>query len=181
MSQPYASCRLQFEAPYSLLPQHLQGRAGTGTVPAVETPTLELDPDVLGMGREAAWAGDTAMNTEEEDVTMRSETNKATYPYIVEEHPTGSWTFGRGSTLMDQFRNDEFAHLRQELPYYPFASRDEWELASFLLRSDLSMSVLDEFFKLSLVMLQFLSYRIYLIQFADSASLSVVQVSKRFM
>jgi hypothetical protein len=76
MSQPYASCRLRFEAPYSLLPQHLQGRAGTGTVPAVKTPTLKLDPDVLGMGQKAAWAGSTAMNTEEEDIIIRKKVPK---------------------------------------------------------------------------------------------------------
>jgi len=35
--------------------------------------------------------------------------------------------------------------------YYPFASWPEWELASFLLKSGLSMVVMDEFLKLQIV------------------------------
>jgi hypothetical protein len=35
--------------------------------------------------------------------------------------------------------------------YYPFASRDEWELAAFLLRSDLSLASIDSFLSLKLV------------------------------
>jgi len=35
--------------------------------------------------------------------------------------------------------------------YYPFSNAAEWELASFLLSSDLSMRKIDELLKLKLV------------------------------
>jgi hypothetical protein len=53
---------------------------------------------------------------------------------------------------MDKFAKDQFAEARnQGLLYYPFATRDGWELASFLLWSNLSMNVIDHFLKLKLV------------------------------
>ena len=52
---------------------------------------------------------------------------------------------------MDNFDNDQFSKERQVHPHYPFASKDEWQMASFLLRSGLSMAALDQFFKLELV------------------------------
>ncbi|KAG1785391.1 uncharacterized protein HD556DRAFT_1214619, partial [Suillus plorans] len=36
---------------------------------------------------------------------------------------------------------------------YPFASKEEWEIADFLLHSPLSMAVIDTFLKLSLITL----------------------------
>ncbi|KAF9040949.1 hypothetical protein BJ165DRAFT_1327183, partial [Panaeolus papilionaceus] len=43
------------------------------------------------------------------------------------------------------------------LPYYPFLTRDEWELASFLLQSGMSLAKIDQFLKLELLLL--LSFR----------------------
>ncbi len=52
---------------------------------------------------------------------------------------------------MDLFDDDEYAENREMNLYYPFASRPEWELASFLLKSGLSMVAMDEFLKLQIV------------------------------
>ena len=52
---------------------------------------------------------------------------------------------------MDLFNKDEYADARQTNLYYPFASQLEWELASFLLKSDLSRVAIDQFLKLQLV------------------------------
>ena len=65
--------------------------------------------------------------------------------------PGASETFGRGKTFMDLFDDDENAGNRETNLYYPFASQPEWELASFLLKSGLSMVAMDEFLKLQLV------------------------------
>ena len=51
---------------------------------------------------------------------------------------------------MDNFYTDKFAEERTKNPYYPFASRAEWELASFLSRANLSMKFVDEFLSLEL-------------------------------
>ena len=73
-------------------------------------------------------------------------------PFRIKRHPTSSKVYGHGETFMDQFDKDQFAEARnQGLLYYPFATRDEWELASFLLRSNLSMNAIDRFLKLKLV------------------------------
>jgi hypothetical protein len=52
---------------------------------------------------------------------------------------------------MDRCDKDRFTEMRKGHLYYPFASRDEWELASFLLRSSLSMAAVDRLLKLKLV------------------------------
>ena len=72
-------------------------------------------------------------------------------PFFTEFYPGASNIFGSGPTFMDNFDNDQFSTERQVHPYYPFASKDEWQMASFLLRSGLSMTALDKFFKLELV------------------------------
>ena len=75
-------------------------------------------------------------------------------PFRIKKHPTAGKTFGRGNTFMDHFDNDGFASARsQGYLYYPFAGRDEWELASFLLRSQMSLANIDRFLKLRLVSL----------------------------
>ena len=59
--------------------------------------------------------------------------------------------FGNGETYLDLFDEDEYADARQTNLYYPFASQPEWELASFLLKSDLSRVAIDQFLKLQFV------------------------------
>lgn len=56
-----------------------------------------------------------------------------------------------GQTFLDLFDADEFAEYRNENLFYPFASKEEWEIADFLLRSPLSMAAIDMFLKLPLV------------------------------
>lgn len=71
-------------------------------------------------------------------------------PYV-EEYKGAAKTFGPGVTFMSEFDSDEHAAKRAENPYYPFASKDEWELAAYLLRSDLSMASIDAFLSLKRV------------------------------
>ena len=70
---------------------------------------------------------------------------------FVQEYDGAAQTFGQGTTFMQQFECDEFAEDRTQNLYYPFASRAEWELAAFLLRSDLSLAALDKFLSLNIV------------------------------
>jgi hypothetical protein len=72
-------------------------------------------------------------------------------PIYTELYPGASDTFGQGETYMKLFDEDEHAEKRKKNLYYPFASQPEWELASFLLRSGLSMKATDEFLKLQMV------------------------------
>jgi len=56
-----------------------------------------------------------------------------------------------GFIFMDQFDADLFSTLRKTNFYYPFASWQDWELGSWLLRSGLSLVAIDKFLSLELV------------------------------
>ncbi|KAI5992235.1 hypothetical protein EDD15DRAFT_2168646 [Pisolithus albus] len=56
-----------------------------------------------------------------------------------------------GSTFINKFDADEFGQQRSSNIYYPFASRGDWELGSWLLRSGLSMGAIDVFLSLDLL------------------------------
>ena len=71
--------------------------------------------------------------------------------YHTKVYPGAAWTYGKGSTFMDEFDDDEHAATREDNLYYPWASRPEWELASFLLCLSLSMADIDQFLSLDLV------------------------------
>ena len=70
---------------------------------------------------------------------------------IVDAHPSTPSIYPGGTTFMDQFFADQYAGFRRENLYYPFASRVDWQLASWLLRSRLSMAAIDNFLSLELV------------------------------
>lgn len=75
---------------------------------------------------------------------------RSSQPYR-EDYPGAAKIYGTSPTFMDIFNSDVHSAERKNHPYYPFASKEEWELASFLLRSDLSMKSIDKFLKLQLV------------------------------
>jgi hypothetical protein len=60
-------------------------------------------------------------------------------------------TYGRADTFMDIFRQDKYAKDRENNVYYPFASANEWELASYITRSNMTVAATDDFLKLRLV------------------------------
>lgn len=72
---------------------------------------------------------------------------------IVETYPGAAKIHGTGPTFMQSFNADTYAKEREQNLYYPFASKDEWEVASFLTQSNLSMSAIDTFLALNLVSL----------------------------
>jgi hypothetical protein len=59
--------------------------------------------------------------------------------------------FGQGQDFIDNFKADKFAYRHTENLYFPFSSRDEWELDTFLTQTNLSMKVIDGFLSLGLV------------------------------
>lgn len=65
--------------------------------------------------------------------------------------PGAAHTYEGGKTFLDRFDADEFSKHRNSNIYYPFASRGDWELASWLLRSGLSMGAIDSLLSLDLV------------------------------
>ena len=62
-----------------------------------------------------------------------------------------SKVFGNRETYRDVFDKDKYADAWQTNLYYPFASQPDRELASFLLKSDLSRVEIDQILKLQLI------------------------------
>ncbi|KAG2111210.1 uncharacterized protein F5147DRAFT_771940 [Suillus discolor] len=71
-------------------------------------------------------------------------------PYV-EHFRDAAKVYQRSQTFLDRFNMDPYAVHREDNLYYPFASRQDWELGSFLLCSSLSMAAIDEFLGLELV------------------------------
>ena len=67
-----------------------------------------------------------------------------------DRYPFAAHVYGKGHTFMDVFDADPHADKRVENLYYPFASKQDWEMASWLLRSSLSMPAIDQFLHLEL-------------------------------
>lgn len=57
----------------------------------------------------------------------------------------------KGPTFMDNFWSDPKADERKSNIFFPFASSEEWEFASWLLKANLPLAITDEFLKLRLV------------------------------
>jgi hypothetical protein len=80
----------------------------------------------------------------------------ASLPFV-EQYANASEIHGRGSTFMDQFYQDKHSQHRADNIFYPFASKQDWEIASWMVRSNLSMAIIDEFLSIELVCLFILS------------------------
>jgi hypothetical protein len=52
---------------------------------------------------------------------------------------------------MDRFDLDQYAEERKSNLFYPFASKQDWDVGYWLLSSGLSMAAIDEFLSLELV------------------------------
>ncbi|KAG2130957.1 uncharacterized protein EDB93DRAFT_1243199 [Suillus bovinus] len=71
-------------------------------------------------------------------------------PYV-ERFRNAAKVYRCGQTFQDRFNMDPYTAYRKDNLYYPFASRQDWELSSFLLCSSLSMATIDEFLGLEIV------------------------------
>ncbi|KAJ7023961.1 hypothetical protein C8F04DRAFT_1303601 [Mycena alexandri] len=95
-----------------------------------------------------------------EDVFMEDPDTQSPLDGPVRDYYDGAAeTLDRGETFKDKFRKDEYAEQRQTNLYYPFASAEEWELAAFITRSNMTLAKTDEFLKLRLVLRMNLSFK----------------------
>lgn len=144
------------------------GRCHASLHPAIWTNPQSVErPEALSdheMEDDIDWAGaggeDLPMAVDEEDVVEGRQEMEIdgppdyTSPPSTERkdcHPNPSRTFGTAPTFMGNFHEDRHAKDRENNLYYPFASADEWEVASYLTRSNMTVVQIDEFLKLRLV------------------------------
>lgn len=79
-------------------------------------------------------------------------------PYTI-EYPHAAQVLGHGKTALDLFDEDQFVDERILNFYYPWASKGEWEVTQYLLKSALSLENINESLKLQLVC--FLYYPVF--------------------
>ena len=72
-------------------------------------------------------------------------------PRYEDIHPNTPQVLGSGAGFTEVFNSDHHAEKRRTNLYHPFSSKEEWGLASWLLRSGLSMRATDDFLSLPLV------------------------------
>jgi hypothetical protein len=157
MNQPISSCRTYYEEILQIA-ETAGCRPGSPEIVQSDRPH-EMDGSAAsgGSSRSSPISRPPSPMATDEDpmIITASETDLSdtgsNSPFVTEFYPGASKIFGSGPTFMDNFDNDQFSEERQVHPHYPFASKDEWQMASFLLRSGLSMAALDQFFKLELV------------------------------
>ena len=150
MNQPISSCRTYYEevlqvneALFGATNDNLPDSHSTSSF----TPGDSLDGQHLH-SMDVDYVAPDAPNIPE---NSPSQSSTPIFPYFKQVHPSASKICGKGNTFMDNFENDQYADRRIGQLYYPFASKHEWELAAFLLRSNLSMVSIDKFLKLKLV------------------------------
>jgi hypothetical protein len=141
MNQPFSSCLMHFEECINIANTLQSG------------PEISESDDMGQQSCEPPNFMDTAEDYFAPSIPASTSPNPedGRNPFNIKKHPTSGSVYGCGETLMDQCDKDKFTERRKARLYYPFASRDEWELASFLLRSRLSMAAVDCFMKLELV------------------------------
>lgn len=84
-------------------------------------------------------------------VPPRPEVEQLSSERFVETFKGCGESFPGGKTFMDDFWIDQYAEQRHENIYYPWASKQEWVFASWLLRSRLSMASIDSLLSLDIV------------------------------
>ncbi|KAI6027294.1 hypothetical protein PISMIDRAFT_8185 [Pisolithus microcarpus 441] len=77
----------------------------------------------------------------------------------VEYFPGTSQCYPGGRTFMDNFFSDEHSELCKDNLFYPFTSQQDWQVASWLLCSRLSMAAIDSFLSLDWIKELPLSFR----------------------
>jgi hypothetical protein len=71
--------------------------------------------------------------------------------HAVEPCPNVPQVYPGGITFIEGFDQDSYISQRTEVPWYPFASQKDWEVAHWLMRAGLSMVEIDEYLNLNFV------------------------------
>ena len=170
-NQPTSNCLKQYNAMQQAKQAQASTLAPSVPIPSIPTPSIPLSPPSLSPPPAPSTPGSPMLlaNADAEmmevdimdDQDQTSETMPKLSEFYTEVYPNAGQTLSeKGQTFLNIFDEDEYAEARMENLYYPFASQQEWELASFLLQSDLSVAAIDRFLRLELVSLHIASKRI---------------------
>lgn len=133
MNHPSTSCLTWFAFVESLLPSAGHASSHDG-------------PDETSNDNDNGTHGDEAMFDDEP-------IGESNVPFYEDIHPNTPRIFGSGPGFVEMFNSDCHAEKRVDNLYYPFSSKEEWGLASWLSCSGLSMRAIDDFLALPMVRL----------------------------
>ncbi|KAJ3515808.1 hypothetical protein NLJ89_g1535 [Agrocybe chaxingu] len=150
LSQPKSYCRLNHEDPFHFQQPPLAPLSGTMDAEVensehAESELNNIDSALEDMEMDLDLGGDHDLHE-----SIFSKPQADVENFFSELYPRAAKDYGVGDMMMDIFNSDTHAEKRKYNLYYPFASKDEWQLASSLLWSTLSMAEIDSFLKLEL-------------------------------
>lgn len=147
MHQPRVACRFIISDDAPILASQLPNFPVSPSPPSPTTDAMDVDPpDAPDVQHDASGDGTHPAEPTSADWDLCSS------PYTAEFHKNRPKTYGCGNTFIDDFNKDQFSQQRTINLYFPFASKSEWQLAQFLLQSNLSMAATNTFLALDLVM-----------------------------
>ncbi|KIM50983.1 hypothetical protein SCLCIDRAFT_33832 [Scleroderma citrinum Foug A] len=147
MSQPKSGCSTWFDNLVRICEDLQAGGCHDGPNGLRTAP---YDESLGHLGEYNQWDDDEMLDGAQEEDPQSSS---------IEYFPGAAKMYSGGSTFLDKFDTDEFSSCRSSNIYYPFASRGDWQLGSWLLRSGLSMSAMDTLLSLDLIKALPLSFR----------------------
>lgn len=146
MNHPNSSCRL-FREELLGIATSLEQAANlnqhtTASFPANDVFEASMDVSLGGFSTDSPAVEDWNMDCKSSEAlpSAFSSLSAAMDPvnrpsFVKETYPGASSVYGLGETFIDGFDADCHHGQRNANKYYPFASRYEWELAFFLIRS----------------------------------------------
>lgn len=164
MNQPHGCCitsQLHIESPAISFPS-LDGNDDVNSdwietesnvgLPVSDYPEEALDSIDENLILDGDWmeTNNLSDNGSAEEVLNSIKENQTCQP-VMELYPGASKNYGQGHTFMDMFDGDQFSSKRQHNLFYPFSSKNEWEFASWLANSGLSMAAIDECLSLDIM------------------------------
>lgn len=98
-----------------------------------------------------SWGSPGGGGWDEASGTPPRDIEEETHGEVTDYFPGAAKTYGMGYTFLSLFNTDENSVYRKTNLYYPFSCKQDWEIASWLLRSGLSMGKIDTFLSLEMV------------------------------
>jgi len=139
MSQPRSGCNTWLEDLIQLRESTTPSQSLPEDYP-MEEPHIDFGAEGESIGGvSGSWGG----SQDEGSGACTSETT--------DYFPNPPLAFEEGYTFLSLFDQDENSIYRKTNLYYPFSCRKEWQVASWLLRSGLSMAKIDSFLSLEMV------------------------------
>jgi hypothetical protein len=128
MNYPLGSCYNHFQEVANLL-EDLQRYNDLKHQPQHQLDHLSPSSDD---GTDTTQPAQGPMDVDPPFIEPFDETSPNGRPFV-EKYAGAAEEYGVGVTFMLEFNHDQYAVEHLENIYHPFASRDEWELAAFLL------------------------------------------------